>query len=86
MELSALVNKRCVPCDDNTSPMSRQDAQKYLKEIPGWTLTGDSIVKEFKFRSYLKVCIFLGKGRRRAESSSRHSDRVEESESDIDYT
>jgi hypothetical protein len=64
MELSALVKKRCVPCDDNTPAMSGQDAHKCLKEIPGWALTGDSIVKEFKFKSYLKGLEFaysLGK-------------------------
>jgi pterin-4a-carbinolamine dehydratase len=34
--------------------MSGDDAQKYLQEIPGWALAGDSIVKEFRFESYLK--------------------------------
>jgi 4a-hydroxytetrahydrobiopterin dehydratase len=64
MELSVLANKRCAPCDGNTPPVSRRDAQKYLKEIPGWKLTGDSVAKEFLFRSYLKGLKFaysLGK-------------------------
>jgi 4a-hydroxytetrahydrobiopterin dehydratase len=74
MELSVLVNKRCVPCDGNIPPMSREEAQKYLKEIPGWTLTGDSIVKEFKFRSYLKGLKFAYSLGKVAERQNHHPD------------
>ena len=74
IELSVLVNKRCVPCDGNTSPMSREDAQKYLKEIPGWALTGDSIVREFRFRSYLKGLEFSYSLGKVAEEQGHHPD------------
>jgi 4a-hydroxytetrahydrobiopterin dehydratase len=74
MKLSALANKRCVPYDDNTPPMSRQEAQKYLKEIPGWTLTGDSVIKEFKFRSYLKGLEFAYSLGKVAEEQNHHPD------------
>jgi len=72
--LSPLVNRKCVPCDYNTPPMSRQDAKKCLKEIPGWALTGDSIVKEFRFRSYLKGLEFAYSLGKVAEEQNHHPD------------
>jgi 4a-hydroxytetrahydrobiopterin dehydratase len=74
MELSALVKKRCVPCDENTPPMSRQNAHKCLKQIPGWALTRDSIVKEFRFRSYLKGLEFAYSLGKVAEEQNHHPD------------
>jgi hypothetical protein len=44
--------------------MSGEDAQKYLQDIPSWALAEDSVVKEFRFGSYLKGLEFaysLGK-------------------------
>ena len=72
--MSALVNKRCVPCDENTPPMSKEDTQKHLKEIPGWALTGDSIAKEFRFRSYLKGLEFAYSLGKVAENQNHHPD------------
>jgi 4a-hydroxytetrahydrobiopterin dehydratase len=74
MELSFLANKRCVPYDRNTPPMSREDAKKYLKEIPGWALSGDSITKEFKFRSYLRGLKFAYSLGKIAERQNHHPD------------
>ena len=69
-----LANRRCVPCDDNIPQMSRKEAQKYLKEIPGWKLAGNSIVKEFKFRSYLRGLEFAYSLGKTAEEQNHHPD------------
>jgi 4a-hydroxytetrahydrobiopterin dehydratase len=74
MELSFLANKWCVPYDRNTPPMSRKDAKKYLKEIPGWVLSGNSITKEFKFRSYLRGLRFAYSLGKIAERQNHHPD------------
>ena len=74
--MSNLANKRCIPFDSNTPPMSAENARKYLKEIPGWALDADSIVKEFKFRSYLKGLEFACSLGKVAEEQNHHPDMV----------
>jgi len=51
--MTPLAQKKCVPCEAGTPPLSREVAQRYLQEIPEWILAEDHIVKEFKFRRYL---------------------------------
>jgi 4a-hydroxytetrahydrobiopterin dehydratase len=62
------------PYEGNTPPMSREDAQKYFKEIPGWALSRDSITKEFRFRSYLKGLKFAYSLGKVAERQNHHPD------------
>jgi len=33
-----LVDKKWLPCEGNIPPMSEQEADQKLKEVPGWTL------------------------------------------------
>jgi len=54
--------------------MSKEDAQRYVREFPGWTLGDDSIAKDFKFSTYLdgfKFAYSLGK---KAEEEGHHPD------------
>lgn len=74
MELNVLVQRRCVPCDGRTAPMSREDTQKYLQEVPGWGLAGDSIIKEFRFRNYLEGLEFAYSLGKVAEEEGHHPD------------
>ena len=72
--MSQFAHKRCVPRKAGTPPMSKEDAQKYLHEFPGWTLGDGSIAKDFKFRTYLdglKFAYSLGK---KAEDEGHHPD------------
>ncbi len=54
--------------------MDRQEAEKALRELPGWTLVGDSIEKEFRFKSYLNGLDFAYAVGRIAEEQDHHPD------------
>ncbi len=54
--------------------MGREDAEKALRELPGWTLVGDSIEKEFRFKSYLAGLDFAYSVGRIAEEQDHHPD------------
>jgi 4a-hydroxytetrahydrobiopterin dehydratase len=54
--------------------MSTETAQRYLREIPGWMLDNDRIVKEFRFRSYLDGIEFAYSLGKTAEEEDHHPD------------
>jgi 4a-hydroxytetrahydrobiopterin dehydratase len=74
LELTALAHKKCVPCDGKTLRITGEDAQKYLRELPGWTLSENQIDKEFKFKAYLDGVEFAYSLGRTAEEEDHHPD------------
>lgn len=54
--------------------MSREEAEKYLKELQGWSLVESRIEKEFKFPSYLKGLEFAYSIGKIAEQEQHHPD------------
>ncbi len=71
--LSDLASKSCVPCK-GTKPMSKEDALSKLQQLPGWILTGDSIRKEFRFKSYRAGLDFAFSIGKIAEEQHHHPD------------
>jgi len=74
--MSTLSQKRCVPCDSGTPPMSKEDAQRYLREIPGWMLDDNYIVREYKFKNYLDGLEFAYSLGKIAEGEGHHPDTL----------
>ena len=72
--MSTLARRKCVTYDSKTPPMPKEDAQEYLKKIPGWTLADDHIVREFKFNSYLDGLDFAYSLGKTAEEEDHHPD------------
>jgi len=72
----ALVRKRCVPCEEGTLPLSREQAQGYLLEVPGWTLSEDGkwILREWKFKDFQEAIAFVNRVAALAEQENHHPD------------
>ncbi|HEY4672841.1 MAG TPA: 4a-hydroxytetrahydrobiopterin dehydratase [Nitrososphaerales archaeon] len=70
----SLAFKKCVPCEGGTLPLSREEAEKYLKEVQGWSLIDNKIEKEFKFPSYLNGLEFAYNVGKIAEQEGHHPD------------
>ncbi len=47
---SCSINTKCVPCSGKMKPLPRQDAEKFLKEIPKWNISENGLSI---FRSYI---------------------------------
>jgi len=71
-----LAEKRCIPCEGGTQPLSKTPAQELLKQLSGWTLSGDTrwISKEFKFEDFAKAFAFAKKVAGIAEEEGHHPD------------
>jgi 4a-hydroxytetrahydrobiopterin dehydratase len=58
------------------APLTRDEAQILLKQLLGWTLSGDArwISKEFKFKDFAEALAFTDKVGAIAESEGHHPD------------
>jgi 4a-hydroxytetrahydrobiopterin dehydratase len=72
MTLEELAMKTSV--ERKGASMSQHEAQLLLKHLPGWTLVGGSIEKEFRFKSYLEGLTFSNEIGQIAEKENHHPD------------
>lgn len=71
-----LTQKKCIPCEEGTAAISREQASKLLKETPGWTLNIEAIkiTKEFTFKDFVEAIDFVNKVAKIAEAEGHHPD------------
>ena len=77
-----LANKKCVPCEVGTAPMSKDEAKKMLvMQINGWKIVNDPVSstklrirKRFDFKSYMDGVDFVNKVAKLAEEQGHHPD------------
>ena len=71
-----LLNNNCVPCEGGMHPFTKEMAENYLKETPGWHLTpaGSRISRLFKFKNFKEAIAFVNKVADIAETEGHHPD------------
>jgi 4a-hydroxytetrahydrobiopterin dehydratase len=59
--MTDLSQQKCVPCEGGTQPLSREQADKLLQQVPGWTLQqdGTAIQRRFEFKGFYKTMAFI---------------------------
>lgn len=72
----SLTQKTCVPCQGGIPPLARTEAEKLLKETPGWTLSpdGSRINRKFTFPDFVSAQRFVNKVGDLAEAEGHHPD------------
>ncbi len=68
------VEKKCQPCEKGTAPMSTEQAQLNVREIPGWALKDNSIERDFKFKDFRAAMVFVNAAARVANEEDHHPD------------
>ena len=70
----SLSSKSCTPCRGGIDPMTRQQAEQYLAETPGWHLSEDAtrIRREFRFKSFVEAQSFVNRVGDLAEQEGHH--------------
>lgn len=71
-----LSDKKCVPCDEDTPPMTLQEAKTILADMPGWepALDGKAIRRRFPFKDFMSALAFVQKLAPIAEEEGHHPD------------
>ena len=72
----SLSTKQCIPCRGGIPPLTRTEAEKYLKETPEWELSEDStrIQRSFKFKNFMTALAFVNRIGELSESEGHHPD------------
>ena len=74
--MSDLSQRKCVPCEGGSVPLSISDVKAHLQKISGWATTTDfkKISKEFKFKTFVDSIQFVNEAARIAEEEGHHPD------------
>jgi len=70
----SLTEKQCTPCQGGIDPMTREQAQAYLAEVPGWTLSDDAsrITRRFKTGDFAAAQTVANQAGEVAEDQDHH--------------
>lgn len=69
-----LVDKKCVPCEGGTKPLSMGEAKMHLEELDGWTLKDQVIERTFQFQDFQESMKFVNQVADLAEAEQHHPD------------
>jgi 4a-hydroxytetrahydrobiopterin dehydratase len=71
-----LAAKSCGSCRGGVSPLTEEEAQRYLAEIPGWTLIEGAvrIERRFRFKDFASAMDFARMVGDLAEQQGHHPD------------
>lgn len=71
-----LLNKKCIPCEVGGTPLTKEEAEKYLMNVPAWNLREDGrlISKQFKFKDFIGAINFVDRVAELAELEGHHPD------------
>lgn len=59
--MSELATRHCKPCEGGTPALTRQEVQKLLGEVKGWSVDADDKVlsQTFQFKNYYETMAFV---------------------------
>ncbi len=69
-----LVEQKCEPIKTGTAPLSREEAESLLLQIPAWSLGAGEIVREFKFTDFRQAMDFANRVAAVANEQDHHPD------------
>jgi len=58
-QTSDLVSQKCQACESGAGVLSDEAAGDFLKQIPGWDVSGKELRRTFKFKNYHESMAFV---------------------------
>lgn len=74
MTMCDLTQKRCVPCEGGVPALTESQAKDLLKNVKGWELKGNQILKSYKFKDFIENMGFVTRVAMVAETEGHHPD------------
>ena len=72
--MTFLAGKHCVACDAGTPPLTRQEAEAMMPQVPGWQFEETKLTRRFKFRDFVEAMAFVNGVAELAEAEGHHPD------------
>src|SRR5215471_4123423 len=75
-DMEGLATKSCVPCRGGVPPLPSAEAERLLRQTPGWTLGdgGTRLRRGFEFRDFVAAMQFVNRVADLAEGQGHHPD------------
>ncbi len=74
--MSDLHDLECKPCRGGEPAITDSELQRYLREIPDWTVISDEkvrkLTREFRFRNFREALTFTNRVGEAAEAENHH--------------
>ena len=79
--MSALLDKKCVPCEGGVKAFDISEIHKYQKKVDGWEIVQNDkkvylLEKKFEFKNFLESQKFVNEVGNIAEKESHHPDII----------
>ena len=76
MANSALAEQSCTPCRGGIPPLTREEAESYRAQAPGWALLDNAtrLERTYRFRNFREAFAFVAKTAELAETEGHHPD------------
>jgi len=72
---SPLTQQKCVPCEGDVKPFTKEQFSHYLPMVPEWSVVDDTkIERNFKFKNFVKAIEFINQVAKIAEEEGHHPD------------
>lgn len=72
---TGLADRRCVPCQGGTPPLTRDEIAPLLAQLDGWQVVEDRmLVKAFRFKNFVEAVAFVNAITPVAEAENHHPD------------
>ena len=72
--MNNLTQKRCVPCEGGVPSLAKEEVERLLAQVSGWSFSGKWITKEFKFKNFVEAMKFVNRVADIAEAEGHHPD------------
>jgi 4a-hydroxytetrahydrobiopterin dehydratase len=73
--MTELAAKTCVPCRGGVPPMPKAEAERYLRDAPGWALRDDKLIeRKLTFKNFKEALAFVNQVGALAEEEGHHPD------------
>ena len=75
MAVSPLADRRCVPCQGGTPPLTPAQIAPLLAQLEGWTVEGNKkLEKSYRFKNFVQAVEFVNALTQVAEQEGHHPD------------
>ncbi|MBD3403360.1 4a-hydroxytetrahydrobiopterin dehydratase [candidate division GN15 bacterium] len=73
--MEKLTEQKCEPCEGGVDPLTRDQFEGYLEQVPDWSVRDDKYVeREFQFKDFVKALEWVNKVGDIAEEEGHHPD------------
>ncbi len=72
--MTDLRQKFCIACEAGTPPLSVEQAEGMMEQLPGWELQENKLTRRFRFKDFKEAMAFVNKVADLSESEGHHPD------------